>query len=147
MKKYKSIIRQFVKGGGRYLGFCLGAYLAGHSPGFDLLSSNSDAEEEISQPGAQVKHPNDTVIQVNWTFSTGPKAGQTAFNRWLYFQDGAVIELSKHSSGVVLGRYSSNGDAAATLSRFGKGWVGLVGPHPEADESWCEYSSRNHPNS
>ena len=33
MRKYKSAIRAFVAAGGRYLGFCLGGYLAGATPG------------------------------------------------------------------------------------------------------------------
>lgn len=138
MKRYRPVIRNFVRNGGRYLGFCLGAYLAGHDPGFDLLSSNDDADEETSQPGSQVKGDEDTVVQVDWTFSSEPKKGQTDLKRWLYFQDGATFDLSKKSKAKVLGRYSSNGDTAATLSTFGKGWVGLIGPHPEADESWCK---------
>lgn len=40
---------------------------------------------------------------------------------------------------LVLERYSSNEVVAACVSGFGKGWVGLVGLHPEANESWCEY--------
>lgn len=120
------------------MGICLGAYLAGHGPGFDLLAPEDDTDEEISQPGAQVKNYRDTVIQVDWDFTTGPKRGQTDHRRWLYFQDGAAFKLSQKSPVRVLGRYSSNGDAAATLSAYGKGWVGLIGPHPEADEEWCK---------
>lgn len=143
MKQYKPVIRDFVQNGGRYLGFCLGAYLAGHDPGFDLLSSQDDADEEVSQPGAQVDDEEDTVIQVDWTFASGPKKGKTDHKRWLYFQDGASFKLSKTSSATILGRYSSNGDPAAILTTFGEGWVGLVGPHPEADQDWCECCVRN----
>lgn len=143
MKRYKPIIRDFVQNGGRYIGFCLGAYLAGHDPGFDLLSPKDDADEEVSQPGAQVTDDEeDTVIQIDWTFTTGPRKGQTEHKRWLYFQDGAMFDVAKGSKAQVLGRYSSNGDVAAMLTSFGAGWVGLVGPHPEADESWCESCSR-----
>jgi hypothetical protein len=38
----------------------------------------------------------------------------------------------------VLGRYRSNGALAAVLSPYGKGWVGIIGPHPEADQSWYD---------
>ena len=51
--------------------FCLGAYLAGNSPGFGLLPRGADATDERSQHGAQVTSENDTVIQVDWTFSSG----------------------------------------------------------------------------
>ncbi|KAK4502095.1 hypothetical protein PRZ48_007906 [Zasmidium cellare] len=145
MKRYSPVIRDFVNNGGRYLGFCLGAYLAGHDPGFNLLRPQDDADEETSQPGAQVDDEEDTVIQVDWTFSTGSKKGQTDHRRWLYFQDGANFKLSKKSSAQVLGRYSSNGDAAAILTTFGAGWVGLIGPHPEADQDWYDDADISNP--
>lgn len=138
-KKYKKFIRDFVANGGRYAGFCLGAYLGGRSPGFDLLPPGSDTDEEIIQPGSQVKNLRDTTVQVNWRFHTGSHKGQQQNGRWMYFQDGAVMKLSRSASTIVLGRYSSNNDVAASVTRFGKGWVGLVGPHPEADRSWCQY--------
>lgn len=138
MKGYKANIRNFVEQGGRYMGFCLGAYLAGHSPGFDLLDKKDDTDAECDEPGAQVPDEREAIIQVDWTFSTGPEQGHTDPKRWLYFQDGAVIELHKRSTAKVLGRYSSTQDVAASLSSFGKGWVGLVGPHPEAGQDWCK---------
>lgn len=140
MKKYKPTIRNYISQGGHYAGFCLGAYLAGHDPGFDLLPADCDTDEEITQKGAQVTTTKDTIIQVDWSFQTGPLKGEKRDGRWLYFQDGAVVDLgSKRGEDVlVLGRYSSNGDVAACVSRFGGGWVGLVGPHPEADGSWCK---------
>ncbi|CAK4033427.1 Hypothetical predicted protein [Lecanosticta acicola] len=131
----KSTIRKFVQNGGRYIGFCLGAYLAGHGPGFDLLHPKDDTDQEVKQPDSQVKdEEKDTIIQVDWDFSNGTKAK----GRWMYFQDGAVIELEHGSKAKVLGRYSSNGNPAATLNKFGKGWVGVIGPHPEADQSWYD---------
>ncbi|EME39898.1 hypothetical protein DOTSEDRAFT_178749 [Dothistroma septosporum NZE10] len=145
MKGYKANIRNFVEQGGRYMGFCLGAYLAGHSPGFDLLDKKDDTDAECDEPGAQIDDEREAVIQVDWTFSTGPGRGSTDLNRWLYFQDGAVIELSKKSSATVLGRYSATQDVAASLSTFGKGWVGLVGPHPEAGQDWYDRQNFKNP--
>lgn len=132
-------MRDFVANGGRYLGFCLGAYLAGHDPGFGLLSQNGNATQEIEEPGSQVENEDDTIIQIDWRFSTGPKKGKTELKRWMYFQDGPALTLTANSSAIVLGRYSSNGDVAALLSSFGKGWVGCVGPHPEANQKWCKF--------
>ncbi|KAL2869035.1 uncharacterized protein BJX67DRAFT_348648 [Aspergillus lucknowensis] len=137
-KKYKNILRDFVARGGRYAGFCLGAFLAGSGPGFELLPLGSDTDEEITQPKAQVTNDSDTVIQVDWHFQTGSRKGHRQNGRWLYFQDGAVMKLARNTSAIVLGTYSSNGDVAASITPLGKGWVGLVGPHPEADESWCK---------
>lgn len=127
--------------GGRYLRFCLGAYLAGHAPGFGLLPPGADTDSERSQPDAQVKSERDTVIQVNWFFEHGNRAGQTQKNIWFYFHNGAVLDIPANTTGVhVFTRYSNNDDIAASVTPFGEGWLGLVGPHPEATEDWCEFA-------
>ncbi|KHN94757.1 biotin protein ligase [Metarhizium album ARSEF 1941] len=136
-KAFAPAIRNFVAHGGRYLGFCLGAYLAGHTPGFGLLPRGADTDAESDQRGAQVTGAADSIIQVDWTFATGPRAGQRAPRRWVYFQEGAVIKgLREGDTALVLGRYSQGGRVAASLTKYGDGWVGLVGPHPEATLEW-----------
>lgn len=128
--------------GGRYIGFCLGAYFAGSDPGFELLPSGIDTDQYITSHGASVKHDKDTIVQVDWL--SGAPAQQSPFfgaGRWLFFQDGPLIDVSEASlpaGAKVLGRYRSNGALAAVLSPYGKGWVGVIGPHPEADQSWCK---------
>lgn len=139
---YAADMRDFVARGGWYLGFCLGAFLAGPDTGFGLIPEGDKAAREIERPNAQVDDMEDTVIQVDWTFSTGKKQGTTERERWLYFQDGAAFILSDHSPTTVLARYSQNGDVASALNAFGQGWVANVGPHPEADQSWCTFSDR-----
>ena len=57
--------------------------------------------------------------------------------KWAYFQDGAV--MFNVSDDNVLARYTSNGDVAASLTRYKGGWVALTGPHPEATEDWCKF--------
>lgn len=45
-----------------------------------------------------------------------------------------LLAAKAGSGGVVRAAYPNNGIAAATY-RYGKGRVGLAGPHPEADEN------------
>ncbi|KAL2028534.1 hypothetical protein VTO58DRAFT_109564 [Aureobasidium pullulans] len=142
---YAADMRDFVARGGWYLGFCLGAFLAGPDTGFGLIPEGDKAAREIERPNAQVDDMEDTVIQVDWTFSTGKKQGTTERERWLYFQDGAAFILSDHSPTTVLARYSQNGDVASTLNAFGQGWVANVGPHPEADQSWYDLEDVGNP--
>lgn len=143
-KAYAPSIRDFVSRGGRYLGFCLGAYLAGHTPGFGLLPPGADTDAENEQEGAQVTTDEDTIIQVDWTYMAGAKAGQTAKDQWVFFQEGAVIQgLEESETSFVLGRYSKSGGVAASLTKYGDGWVGLIGPHPEATREWCKWSAQN----
>jgi len=138
-RSYAPDVRTFVANGGIYLGFCLGAFLAGPHRGFSLLPAGDRVQREIRRPNSQVDGIEDTVIQVDWTFSTGKKRGTADNKRWLYFQDGATFILSDGSPTIVLARYSANHDVAATLNAYGSGWVANIGPHPEADQSWCKF--------
>jgi glutamine amidotransferase-like uncharacterized protein len=124
MRRYATTIREFVAAGGRYLGFCLGGYLAGATPGFGLLPGDTD--QYIATRGATVASERDTVVQVRWR-------GRP---RQLYFQDGPAFLLPPGAPGVtVLARYP-NQEIAAVTARFGRGVVGVVGPHPEATFDW-----------
>lgn len=136
------VIRSYVANGGRYLGFCLGAYLAGHSPGLALLPAGTVVAAESEVKTAQVRNDKDAIIQVNWAFSSGPESGKTAQNRWIYYQEGNFIRgLVENQTTHVLARYSRTDDVAASLSKYGEGWVGTTGPHPEANQKWCKCSS------
>ncbi|MEV6813219.1 BPL-N domain-containing protein [Micromonospora sp. NPDC051296] len=123
LRDHAEEIRNFVHDGGHYLGFCLGAYLAGARPGFGLLDGKVD--QYIRTDGASVDSIDDTVIPVRWR-------GRT---RYMFFQDGPTLELRAGVPGTVLATYDT-GAAAAVVTTFGAGGVGLVGPHPEADRSW-----------
>lgn len=124
MKKYRETIRGYVAGGGCYLGFCLGGYLAGATPGFALLPGDTD--QYVASRGATISHERDTVVDVAWR-------GRL---RQLFFQDGAAFHLESGARGVdVLARYP-NGAVAALAAPFGAGAVGVVGPHPEATPDW-----------
>lgn len=124
LKKHAGAIREYVRAGGHYLGFCLGGYLAGASPGFDLLPG--DADRFISSPGAYPRHPDQAVVTVTWGGRRRP----------VYFQDGPWFDLDPaRGEADVLATYD-NGLAAAVVAPFGRGGVGVVGPHPEASPDW-----------
>ncbi|MFH5822975.1 BPL-N domain-containing protein [Georgenia sp. AZ-5] len=115
-------VRDFVHAGGRYLGFCLGGYLAGE-PGFRLLPGDSD--QYIASPGASVRDERDALITIRWR-------GRP---RQVYFQDGPYFDLDQAPGSVVLAEYD-NGLPAAVVCRRARGVVGVVGPHPEAGPDW-----------
>ncbi len=127
MKRHRGLLREWVGSGGRYLGFCLGGYLAGATPGFGLLPGDTD--RHIGTPGAAVSGEEDTLTQVCWR------------GRWrfMYFQDGAAFVLRRGAEGddgvEVLAHYP-NGQVAALAAPFGAGRVAVVGPHPEASSEW-----------
>ncbi len=114
-------IKQFVENGGRYLGVCLGAYLAAPKrsslPGIDVFS------------GFIYAHSRNTLARMeNITW----KDKKT---RWVYFQDGPEFEPAEGSKTEVWANYD-DGSIAALQQALGKGKVGLMGPHLEADSYW-----------
>ncbi|CAD6547790.1 hypothetical protein LMG24235_04483 [Paraburkholderia sabiae] len=124
-------VRQYVFNGGRYLGICMGAYLAGEQ-GFGLV--HGEIASEVDRPGSTIHSIADTIAPVIWRGK----------RRWMYFQDGAALPAAQAASGgAVLATYPNN-DIAAAVYRYGSGRIGLVGPHPEADRSWYgEHQLRN----
>lgn len=118
-------VHDYVASGGRYLGMCLGGYLAGATPGFDLLPGDTD--RYIDLVGASVTHDGDAIIPVIWR-------GQ---RRDMYFQDGPYFDLDSEDGVQVLARYT-NGAVAALVAPHGRGRVAVVGPHPEATVDWFD---------
>ncbi|MGS2617885.1 BPL-N domain-containing protein [Micromonospora sp. LZ34] len=123
LKGHRDEIRQFVQSGGRYLGICLGGYLAGATPGFALLPGDTD--QYIASPAATVNSAKNTVVQVTWR----------GRRRKLFFQDGPYFCLQPTADADILATYP-NGTIAAMVTRLGAGRVGVVGPHPEATDDW-----------
>lgn len=94
---------------------------------------------ETLQPGSPISYGSlaNSVAQVNWTYATGPNSTSSSTSQttqWVFFQDGCVISLAPNDTTTqVLGTYASNGNITATLSPYGKGWVGLSCVHIDAD--------------
>jgi hypothetical protein len=133
-------IRDFVGKGGRYLGSCTGGYMAGTNPwagpniGYDMIQSST--AEYVTSPDASPTTPNDTVVTVVWQDVWG-KAPTP-----MYFQDGPFFSVNAGASQVqVLATYQSNGEVAALVAAYGKGKVGVEGPHAEAPADWYSYNS------
>lgn len=130
VKASTPLIREFVLSGGRYLGVCMGGYLADGWRGFGLLPPGVEADPYISAPRADVTTRADTLVNVRWRGSLVPSP--------LFFQDGPLFRIpTEPPAGVtVVGRYATTGDVAALVSPFGRGWVAVCGPHPEAPDDW-----------
>jgi glutamine amidotransferase-like uncharacterized protein len=134
VKEYAKHIRKYVKEGGNYLGTCLGGYLAGTEPGYDLLPGRGQTDQYITSKGAVVTTEIDTVVPVYWRGNL----------RHIYFQDGARFDLDLAAAPTVVLAYYTNGKIAAAVQHVGEGRVGMVGPHPEANEEWYrEYKLKN----
>jgi glutamine amidotransferase-like uncharacterized protein len=126
VRKYASHIHKYVKNGGRYLGICLGGYLAGTEPGFNLLSGSGQTDQYITSKDAVVTTEIDTVVPLFWRGKL----------RHVYFQDGARFDLDVTAAPTEILAHYTNGKIAAAVQHSGEGRVGIVGPHLEADDEW-----------
>jgi glutamine amidotransferase-like uncharacterized protein len=124
LRRAAPLVRDYVSSGGRYLGFCLGGYLAGETPGFALLPGDTD--QYIGSPGATVTTDGDTVIDLVWR-------GRP---RKVFFQDGPWFDLDPGRGPAEVLAVYDNGLPAAVVTAYGLGTVGVVGPHPEATLDW-----------
>jgi glutamine amidotransferase-like uncharacterized protein len=114
-------IHDAVQGGVSYLGICAGAFLAGDGHGYynslDLTSGVRFGFYDAENRGIRK-----AIVAV---------AGVNAAPIDHYWEDGP--ELS--GWGTVVGKYP-DGTPAIVEGTSGKGWLILVGVHPEAPETW-----------
>lgn len=117
-------IKAWVARGGRYAGFCMGAYFAGTDPGIGLLGRGNTGQY-LATPGAEIDSTDDTVIPVRW--------GKA--RRHHFAQDPPYIIASGAPGERVLSRFT-NGRINALVRPLGHGAVGVIGTHPEAPRRW-----------
>ena len=133
-RKTANLIADYVANGGRYLGICMGAYWAG-SDYFDIMDS-VEPEQYIKRPFADVRRSFSTTAAVTWE---GTKHD-------IFFYDGCAL-VGNPTRYTTVATYT-NGDAAAII----QGRIGLIGPHPESQQSWfdkpylesCWHQGRHH---
>ena len=114
-------IHDAIQGGVSYLGICAGAFLAGDGHGYynslDLASGTrfgfyADENRGIRKAVVAIATVNSAPVEHYW--EDGP-----ALSGW----------------GAVVGKYP-DGTPAIVEGTSGRGWVILVGVHPEAPETW-----------
>jgi len=113
-------VKQFIHGGGRYLGICMGAYWAG-SRYFDILDG-VDAVQYIRRPGADIRRSYGTTAPVTWNNQAED----------MYFYDGCAL-IGDETKFDTVARYA-NGDPMAII----QGRIGIIGCHPESQEYWYQ---------
>lgn len=121
-------LKSYIVAGGNYLGICGGAYVAskgsqwadGYETGIGLVNIESFPYD------TQYTYPQ--IISIRWF----------GVQRTIYYQNGpAFASKDLPVNSEVLALYTNQDqDIAAFKALSGKGKVILVGPHPEADESW-----------
>ena len=120
LKNNASSIKKFVKGGGAYLGICMGAYWAG-SHYLNMLDK-VDAVQYITQPNTDTRRPHAKNISINWD----------GYPCNMFFYDGCAL-VGDRSKFKTIATYA-NGDAMAIM----QGRIGLIGCHPESEQFWYD---------
>ena len=110
-------VRRFVQGGGGYLGICMGAYWTG--PGYFDLIPGLQIDQYIKSPGAEIRRSYMTTADVDWLGN----------REKMFFWDGPVM----NEVGTVVARYKNGGVMALRKNN-----IGLIGCHPESQQSWYE---------
>ncbi|WP_261665116.1 BPL-N domain-containing protein [Deinococcus sp. Marseille-Q6407] len=126
--KDQRAVDTFVHQGGKYLGICLGAYLAG--------DFQSQAERvgwrwlnATEYQGPLQGDVMEALVKTQWQ--------RPAQTRLLYFSEGTSFGRVPPPRAQVLAHYS-NGEIAAMIVPVGRGAAGVIGPHPEANEDWYD---------
>jgi glutamine amidotransferase-like uncharacterized protein len=103
-------------------------------PGVFVDEENSYEKDNIGVYGDF----DDLVIGVNYTLNNSTFLS----SQHLYFQDGAtVIDNTTDQCSPLLqavGQYLNDSNIAIAIFPYGKGIVGVSGPHIEADWTFCE---------
>lgn len=120
LKLNKEKVIEFVQGGGKYLGICMGAYWAG-SHYFNILD-DVDATRYLKRPGTDTHRPHAKNISIKWQ--------EKSTNMFWY--DGCALVGNKHKFQTIA-TYANN-DPMAIIQKN----IGLIGCHPESEKFWYD---------
>ena len=113
-------VKDFIHGGGRYLGICMGAYWAG-SYYLNVLD-DVDAVQYIKQPGTDTRRPHAKNLPITWK--------DERMN--MFFYDGCALVGNRHKFKTIA--TYANGDPMAIYQKR----IGLIGCHPESEPFWYD---------
>ena len=125
-------IQHFIFNGGKFLGVCLGAYLTPQ-----WLPDSPEERGLHLFHGKVINHSPTKEARIDPILWKGK-------SRWMYFQDGPEFKLPKIPHSDIWARYK-DGSIAALQAPYGRGRVGLIGPHPEAEQGWLDDDHLNDP--
>lgn len=115
----KTQLKEFIAGGGGYVGFCAGAFVATKKVGTTSINGLN-----IFPGGTKLYGKGIDLKEVNWAGS----------KRTLYWEGGPYLR-NLPDSVEIIARYS-NGAVATARAPYGKGRVFITGLHPEAPDWW-----------
>jgi hypothetical protein len=119
-------IKQYMHGGGKYLGICMGAYWADK-----LYFGLTDmcVRQYVRSPGSDIQYEGPTYANVRWLDEY----------HQMYFYDGCTF-YNLPGRADVYASYCANTMPMAVID----GDVGLVGCHPESENWWFDKYNPRH---
>lgn len=120
-------LKAHVAGGGRFVGICAGAYLT--EEWIDRNAAEKGLDVFPGKVDNFAKDKSARYILTRWGHSRTP--------RWIYFQNGPRMRPKPGAAVDVLGVFDQDESPAAAVFPYGKGKVGVMSPHPEADAEWA----------
>ncbi|UCE27546.1 MAG: hypothetical protein JSW52_01985 [Candidatus Coatesbacteria bacterium] len=140
----KEKIRDFVRGGGGYIGTCAGGCFASETiiwlgnkyTGGNLGLFRGVADGPINEIYPYPKHG---MCEINYTAPKHPITRGLGDTEWIYYWWGPKFIPYRGANVNVIGTYAITGDPAMVAFEYGDGRVFLIGPHPE----WEEDSDRD----
>lgn len=127
------MLRDFVARGGRYVGFCAGAFFSdAWVDDFNTVPGLGITPVVTADFSKEALGSDEVILDVNW-------AGRM---RHIYFNEGGTFKLETYTPDVkVFAHYQTEGLPglpAAWENTFGQGRVVVTGTHPEAPPKWRE---------
>lgn len=138
----KSMIQTFIKGGGGYIGICLGALYACDLCYFWGIKWAKDELYLDLFPGIAHCGQEDIAPQGGWPLMTWLNKSEgshpiidamTDRIRIVYYPSSPYLQPYRDTNVTIVSTYEISGNPAMVAFEYGKGRVFLCGPHPEIE--------------
>ncbi|HXH73524.1 MAG TPA: BPL-N domain-containing protein [Bacteriovoracaceae bacterium] len=122
-------VKNFVREGGGFVGFCAGAFIAtaeigtSGKKGYGMIPGKTKGYRAVKNPNVE-------------TMTFGE------IKRELYWEGGPYFILTEKNlrNSEIMGRYESNNLPVFVRAPYGKGRAYVTGAHPEAPQWWRNYA-------
>ncbi len=130
LTKVRDDLKVYVENGGNYLGICGGAFVASKGSRWDDGYETEVGLVNIESFAYDKDNSAPQIIPITWLGT----------QRTIYYQNGpAFAKNTIPANSEILAYYNNkNQDVAIFKTKIGLGTVILLGPHPEADETWLD---------
>ena len=126
-------LKEHIYNGGRYIGICAGAYLT--EEWIDQRANDHGLNIFPGKIDNYTKEEKAKLMSINWL--------PTQKNRLVFFEFGPYLHPYPGAPVTIMARFNQDHSPAALIFPYGKGKVGLISPHLEADQPWFDMYNLN----